>query len=562
MTGTTSQLSQLKTQILVVEDEVVIARDIEDCLENLGYSVAAIAHSGVEAIAKTAQLRPNLVLMDIRLEGEMDGIQAAEQIWGNYKIPVVYVTGFSDRNTLERAKLTRPFGYILKPVEERELYVAIETALQQYRATQEIQNREQWLTTILRDIGDGVIVVDRQGRVKFLNLIATALTGWTQEEAVGRDLIEIFPLIHEQTRTQIENPAIATLQSGRLLYLPDQTLLVSRTGNLLPVADSIAPLRNNSGDITGAVVVFRDITQRRLSEEHDLALQRARQLEQQMQELQRLDQLRDEFISTVSHELRTPLANMKMAIHMLEIYLDQQGVLRSHNDSETNRITRYFEILRSQCHQELDLVNNLLNLQHLNTNTYSLIPISIPLQNWVPVLVENFSQRFQINQQELVIDIPADLPTLISDEPSLFRILSELLNNACKYTPAGERIVVSVKIVQEAGNTEEARETREAEITQSPPHSLFEIIVANTGVEISAEELPRIFEEFYRVPRLDVRKQSGTGLGLALVKKLVRYLGGTIRVESGSGETRFIVHLPPQLPEQTECADSRGSRNE
>ncbi len=552
MTGTTSQLSQLKTQILVVEDEVVIARDIEDCLENLGYSVAAIAHSGVEAIAKTEQLRPNLVLMDIRLEGEMDGIQAAEQIWGKYKIPIIYVTGFSDKNTLERAKLTRPFGYILKPVEERELYVAIETALQQYQASQEIQNREQWLETVLRDIGDGVIVVDRQGRVKFLNLIATTLTGWTQEEAVDRDLTEIFPLIHEQARTPIENPAIAALRSGRLLYLSDHTLLVSRTGTVLPITNSIAPLRDEQGNVTGAVVVFRDITQRRLSEERDLALQRARQLEQQMQELQRLDQLRDDFLSTVSHELRTPLANMKMAIHMLEIYLDQQGVLQSQGNSEANRITRYLEILRSQCHQELDLVNNLLNLQHLNTNTYPLAPISIPLQNWVLVVAENFSERFQMNQQKLVIDIPADLPPLISDEPSLFRILSELLNNACKYTPAGERIVVSVRIVDGEEAIGEAPETREAEITQSPSHSLFQIRVTNTGIEISAEELPHIFEEFYRVARSDVRKQSGTGLGLALVKKLVRYLGGTIRAESDSGETRFIVHLPPQLPEQTQ----------
>ncbi len=135
MAGTNSQLSQPKTlQILVVEDEVVIARDIEECLENLGYSVTDIASSGMEAINKATQSRPDLVLMDIRIEGELDGIQAAAHIWGSLRIPVVYLTGFSDKNTLERAKITHPFGYILKPVEEQELYVAIETAMHQHQA--------------------------------------------------------------------------------------------------------------------------------------------------------------------------------------------------------------------------------------------------------------------------------------------------------------------------------------------------------------------------------------------------------------------------------------------
>lgn len=125
-------------QILVVEDESIIARDIQDCLEDLGYGVSATAATGLDAIKKATELKPDLILMDIRLKGETDGIQAAEHIWNQLQIPIIYATGFSDRETLERAKLTRPFGYILKPIEERELYTAIETALHQHRANQDL----------------------------------------------------------------------------------------------------------------------------------------------------------------------------------------------------------------------------------------------------------------------------------------------------------------------------------------------------------------------------------------------------------------------------------------
>jgi DNA-binding NarL/FixJ family response regulator len=117
------------TQILIVEDEYILAANLEENLETFGYNILGIAHSAEEAIAKARELHPDVVLMDIRLQGEVDGIQAADYIWNYLQIPVVYVTGHSDKNTLDRAKLTLPFGYIVKPVKIPELYIAIEAAL-------------------------------------------------------------------------------------------------------------------------------------------------------------------------------------------------------------------------------------------------------------------------------------------------------------------------------------------------------------------------------------------------------------------------------------------------
>ena len=529
---TSERIAPRTVQILVVEDESVIAADIKDCLENLGYAVPAVAVSGEAAIAAATSTRPDLVLMDIRLKGEMDGIQAAAQIWSRLRIPVVYSTGHSDRSTMARAKATGPFGYVLKPVEEQELYVAIETALQRFRLDRELQQREQWLASILKAIGDGVIVVDAQRRVKFLNPVAEALTGWRQEEAIGKEITEVFHIVDEEIQALIPNTLNEVLQTGTLVSLTDSIRLVSRDNRSIPIADSIASFQDDNGTVTGAVIVFRDITQQRLAEERNLAIARSMQLESQMVELQALNQLKDDFLNTVSHELRTPLTNIKMAIRMLELTLNQSPSSLLVGDSDSHATSRYLKILGDQCDRQTDLVNDLLDLQRLNADAYTLHLETIYLQRFLPELLENFQERALSQQQQLHINLAPDLPPMTTDVSSLNRILTELVNNAVKYTPSSERISIIVRLI---------------ESTPSTTAPTIQIQVCNSGVEISQAELPRIFEQFYRVPNADRWRQGGTGLGLTLVKKLVNHLGGSIQATSGQGQTCFTVELPVDL---------------
>ncbi|MBE9129353.1 response regulator [Coleofasciculus sp. LEGE 07092] len=517
-------------QILLVEDEKIIALNLKESLESLGYAVPAIATSGEKAIQKATQLRPDLVLMDIRLKGKLDGIQAAQEIWERLQIPVIYVTGHSDQGTLARAKITAPFGYILKPVNEQGLSVAIEIALQRYE-------REQLLTAILRGMGDGAIVIDTQKRIQFLNSVAESLTGWQLSEARDRPLTEVFQLVDEQTQQPLENFVTPALQEGIIVYLEDPILLVSKNGTTIPIADSIAPIRDNKGVISGAVVLFRDITQRRMAEERNLALERARHLELQMAELQRLDQLKDDFLSTVSHELRTPLSNIKIAVRLLETVLDQKGLLGSETRSDSGAMVRYLTILRDQCNQELKLVNDLLDMRSLEAETYPLELTAIDLQTLIPHIVDNFHDRAQAKQQTFQVRLPPDLPPLVSDKSSLSRIVSELLNNACKYTPTGEQIEITAhSLPREAFSLGDA----EPSSTLGGIH----ITVSNSGVEIPPAELARIFDPFYRVPNNNPWKQGGTGLGLALARKLVTTLQGTLEVTSDCGWTRFAIAIP------------------
>lgn len=518
--------------ILIVEDESIIAFNLQEVLESLDYSVPAIADSGERAIRQAAELRPNLVLMDIRIKGDIDGIQAAEQIWQRFQIPVIYVTGHSDQATVERARLTAPFGYLLKPIKERELYVAIESALQR-------SERERWMSKVLNGIGDAVIVIDASGVIKFLNPIAETLTGWQLQDAIGRSHTTVFNLISEPTRLPVHLPIEAALQQNITAHLTGDVLLISKQGAEVPIADSVAPFTDNEGAIAGAVIVFRDVTAQRQAEEHDRTLHQANLWRQRMEELEQINHLKDDFLSTVSHELRTPLTNIKMAIKMLELVLDQQGILSPENNPRWKTLTQYMEILRNQCDQELHLVNDLLDLQRLNANSYPVEQETIPLADWLPELVNSFRTRAQERNLQLSVQLAPDLPPLVSDLPSLNRIFIELLNNACKYTPPGERITLTAHLGQPA--------TPPLEPTPATPCPYFIFTVTNTGVNISAEEQIHIFEPFYRIPRSDRWQQGGTGLGLALVKKLVDCLHGCIRVENHPGQACFIVELPAPL---------------
>lgn len=253
-------------KILVVEDENIVATDIQNRLKRLGYAVPAVVNSGEKALKQVAEDRPALVIMDIRLSGDMDGITAAETIRSNFQIPVIYLTAYADEITLERAKLTEPFGYIIKPFQARDLQIAIEMALHKHQMEKQLKSRSQWLDLIIKSIGDAVIVTDDNGCIQLMNPVAEALSGWNQEEAFGKDLIEVLYIINKDTGVATENPAVTVMRKGAVLSMPSCTL-ISRDGTEKAIGDSAAPIRDDQGNITGVVLTFQDFTERQQAEE-------------------------------------------------------------------------------------------------------------------------------------------------------------------------------------------------------------------------------------------------------------------------------------------------------
>jgi PAS domain S-box-containing protein len=257
-----------RPQILVVEDESIVAEDMKAMLEGFGYAVPAVAFSGEEAVKKVLDTRPDLVLMDIVLKGQMSGVEAVERIRSRCNIPVVYVTAYADETTVRRAKVTEPFGYILKPFDAREVQTTIEIALYKHRMDEKLRASEQWLGTTLRSLGDAVIATDTQGCITFMNPRAEALTGWMQAEALGRHATEILLIRHDNIQSSAENPIAKVLQEGRAIDLADHNLvLVAKDGTERPIDDSAAPIKDDQGSLIGSVLVFRDISERRQLQE-------------------------------------------------------------------------------------------------------------------------------------------------------------------------------------------------------------------------------------------------------------------------------------------------------
>ncbi len=245
-----------KARILVVEDERITAEDIKDGLKSLGYEVPSIVHSGEEAVCKAGELRPDLILMDIKLEGKMDGIEAAGEIKKHFDIPVIYLTAYSDESTVERAKMTEPSGYILKepsgfvhkPFKESELHSIIELTL--YRHEME-KNHDQWLSTMLENIDEALIATDENGKIRFMNHIAEDLTGWIHEEAVNRDLIEVFKI--QDAEFDINDIHFNECSM-------DRVMLNDKRGTIIPVMANLNHVKDTNGDINGMALIFRNIT--------------------------------------------------------------------------------------------------------------------------------------------------------------------------------------------------------------------------------------------------------------------------------------------------------------
>jgi PAS domain S-box-containing protein/putative nucleotidyltransferase with HDIG domain len=241
-----------RAKILIVEDENLVARDLLNMVKTLGYEVTDVVQTGEVALKGLSHKPPDLALMDIVLKGNVDGISVASVLWEEYSIPVVYITSFADDVTFERAKMTEPFGYLLKPFEERELELTIETALYKARMLLLLKEKEQWLSTILRSIGDGIIAINRERRISFINPVAEKLTGWSEREAIGQPLNQVFRL------KEMPSPNRASTFSE-----PYENILLSKEGLETLIEQTVTPLPEDKGRGMGEVIVFRDISARK-----------------------------------------------------------------------------------------------------------------------------------------------------------------------------------------------------------------------------------------------------------------------------------------------------------
>jgi diguanylate cyclase (GGDEF)-like protein/PAS domain S-box-containing protein len=252
-------------KILIVEDEKIIALDLQRRLERFGYSVVGMASDGVEAIALARVRLPDIVLMDIMLAGSMDGIEAAKQIRAQLDIPIIFITAYTDEKTLERAKEVEPFGYILKPFKERELYTTIDIALYKNNIDKKLHKQERLFSAILHSINDGIIATDIDMAVSFMNKVAESITGWSEAAAKGRHAAGILSILDQRTQRVLLANLPPNLDEKP--YFFNEAVIKNAVGQTLLVDGSITRIHEKENEADGFLITLRDITEiKRMSE--------------------------------------------------------------------------------------------------------------------------------------------------------------------------------------------------------------------------------------------------------------------------------------------------------
>jgi two-component system cell cycle sensor histidine kinase/response regulator CckA len=499
-----------RATILVAEDEALIAEELRDRLESLGYEVAGVVATAEEAVERAGETDPDLVLMDVRLGGQFDGIEAAARLGDRFGIPVVYVTAHSDGATVERAKRTGPLGYLVKPVEEQELRITVEMALHKADLERRLKESEEWFATTLTSIGDAVIATDTESRITFMNPVAEALTRWPQQDAVGRPLMDVFRIVGSVTRAARDNPVARALRDGRVVTLPDQTVLLARDGTEVAIADSAAPIRHPRRGVCGAVVVFRDVTRQKRAED---AVRLAEDRVRQAQKIEAVGRLAGGIAHDVNNMMTVVTGFGELVLEQLPEGHPVRGMVREIKKAGDRAAAVTRQLLAFSRKQVLS-------------------PVVLDL-NQVVEDMQTMLRRLIGEDVALSSHLTPNLRPVKADPAQLGQVILNLVVNARDSMPRGGELRL---------DTRNARlSPARAEALGLDPGDYAQLTVGDTGVGMDADTRARLFEPFFTTKPGD----PGAGLGLATVHGIVKQSGGHVEVESDVGKgTRFHIFLP------------------
>ena len=504
-----------RPRVLLVEDQEIVAVAFEGRLKRLGYTVAGVAHNGEQAVKEALLIDPELIFMDINLGEGMSGIETALAIQGKQDLPIIYTTANSDAETVRRAAQSGPFGYIQKPFGDRELEIAIQMAMVKHSMERRLRESERRFNATLTSIADGLIATDGRGCIAFISPSAEKIAGWKPEEALGHALGQVFPLSDDGTLQDNSNSFSSILLPFAVPGVSRTALLKCRDGTQIPIEYRAAHIHDDHGQLTGVVISFHDISDRRAAEERTRRTQE--ELKRAHDDLTQKHEELQKFYHTVSHELKTPLTSGREFVSL---------VLEGLGGPVTDTQVEYLSIARDSCDQMRTCINDMLDVTRLETGKMSIELKQGSVGELATRLVTMLRPAALHREIELSCEIGPDVPQIPMDETRIAQVLTNLVNNALKFTPKGGRICVTVSC---------------------PPTQSSEVLiaVADTGRGIPCENLNRIFDRLYQVSNADAASCKGLGLGLFICRELVSLHGGAIRVESelDKGST-FLITLP------------------
>lgn len=495
-------------RLLIVEDEHLVALDLQQRVQRMGHE-AAVAYTGEEAVEQATMRGFDLILMDIKLNGPIDGIEAARTIRSAFDVPVIYVTAYADSRTIERARATAPYGYIVKPFQERELKAAIEMALQRH-STERLRAQQQELQRFLADASTRMASLDyRAVATSAAELIVPRHADWCQIRLEATDEVPALSYAHP-------SPAIGP-PAAVLDPLIDR---VERTGRseLVSLDDAgdviCVPLRafdHGLGHVLGTLAIASPRSHVRyapadLGFVEDLGQRLAMALENALlyRKAEQAIAMRDDVLAIVSHDLRTPLGTIMMQAETLE--------------GSEERVRLGQSIVRAA--QRMNrLIGDLLDASAINVGRLALELGVCEVAELIDDAVDPFRTQAEAHRIALRLDVSEGTMAIRCDRDRMLQVFSNLLSNALKFTPKGGTITVSAR-----------REDHQVRFS-----------VADTGKGIAADALPHLFDRFWT----GTGGRQGAGLGLYIARGILAAHGASIDVESELGVgSRFHFALP------------------
>ena len=374
----------------------------------------------------------------------------------------------------------------------------------QYVAALETERQREILAVTLTSIGDAVIITDTAGRITFLNTVAETLTGWTTDDAMRRPCAEVFRIINEESRKQVESPVDKVLASGAVVGLANHTLLIRRDGTEVPIDDSGAPIREADGNIRGVVLVFRDFSEHKKFE---------KTLLQAKEDLEEAAMAKDRFLATLSHELRTPLTPVLATLSAWEVLKKLPEPLRP----DLQRLRRNIEL-------EAKLIDDLLDITRIEHGKLLLDKSPADVHGLLEEILGLFREETGGEGIELAFQHTAGEHHVLADTARMQQVFWNLLGNAIKFSPMGGTITIS---------------------TRNPGQGRIEITFVDQGVGMDKATMDGLFQYFHQGSAKPRPGSSGLGLGLSIAKALVEAHGGTLSASSagpGAGSC-FCVAL-------------------
>jgi PAS domain S-box-containing protein len=536
-------------KILIVEDDTTSAKLMEITLRRMNYEITGLASNGKQAIELSAQVPPDIILMDINMPGEIDGIEAARRIKKEQRIPVLYVTANNEESIVQRAIKSDPIGYILKPFSREYLRTMIEMGVYRHTMENKLRESKQLLSVTLQSIGDGVISTDKEGKINFVNKVAAVLLGIEDPMSChGIPLSNVYP-IREDHSEKVIPLTINYIRENKSLFNAD-FVLIPEPDIKIPISQSISEIEDPEAGFQGLIITFRDITQRKETEramqvinqelenkveirtlelreknallETEIKTRKTYESELQLaiQKEKKINEFKSNVVTTISHEFRTPMTTIRSSAELIKRNLEKNQPIE--------KVIKHLDLINRSIDNVLELLNDVLLIEkidskHADINIQPINPSKFFIELTEDIKVgigRNHYFDYQHNIFPLEIETDAKL---------LRQIATNMLSNAFKYSGLESSVLLLVYIDFE----------------------IIKITVKDQGIGIPEENLHHLFEPFYRGN--NVSNMEGTGIGLSILRKSVNLLGGTIDVDSKPGYgTKFTVTLPRRIQKTTE----------